>query len=100
MRGHEDLIAMRMAGRKPEIVFINDFPCRTDWLTWGDHATVCVSGDSVVDMDLRFVLGLTVSVAAQTGARASRIAQICKNNGAAVVAYSSIDGPAEIWVKG
>jgi hypothetical protein len=33
MRGHEPIIAMRMEGTTPTIVFINDFPCDTalDW---------------------------------------------------------------------
>ena len=73
MHGHLPLIAMRKRGIKPGIVFLNDFPCETakDWHnpgekfgeSWGpDHATVCTVGDVIQLLDLRFLVGMRVSI--------------------------------------
>ena len=106
MRGHEHLIDMRKAGQRPAIVFINDFPCQTDWADWGDHATVCVHGDSLSNMDLRFVVGMTVSVSSFDESRAKRIADACKQAGARIVAgahairineIQTTTGWADVW---
>lgn len=106
MRGHNNLIAMRNAGKRPAIVFINDFPCQTDWADWSDHATVCVHGDQLSSLDLRFVVGMTVSVSSFDEARAKRIAEICKQAGARTVAgahairindHQTTTGWADIW---
>lgn len=106
MRGQDQLIAMRKAGKRPAIVFINDYPCQTDWADWGDHATVCVDGDQLSSLDLRFVVGMTVSVSSLSEARAKRIAEICKQAGARTVAgahgiriddYQTTTGWADVW---
>ena len=64
MKGHEPIIAMRRNGIAPKIVFVNDFPdvCAKDWHLHGDHATVSVDGDAVGVLDLRFLIGLMVSI--------------------------------------
>ena len=106
MRGQDQLIDMRKAGKRPAIVFINDFPCRTDWADWGDHATVCIDGDQLSSLDLRFVVGMTVSVSSFEEARAKRIADICKQAGARTVAgahairvneFQTTTGWVDIW---
>lgn len=106
MRGHERLIEMRKAGIRPAAVFINDFPCKTDWADWGDHATVCVDGDKLSSIDLRFVIGLVAHVSSTSETRAKRIAEICKQAGASVVAaahgirvneFLTTTGWCEIW---
>lgn len=108
MRGHEPIIAMRKAGRKPAIVFINDFDCPADWPEWeGDHATVCVAGDTPEALDLRFVLGLSVSITGATENRAKRLMQACKDAGATTVAAGApssgngyyVPGWSDIWRK-
>lgn len=86
MRGHEQLIAMRKAGKRPAIVFVNDYPCRTDWFeTDGEHVTVCVAGDNLDRADLRFLVGVMVSATGSTEARARALMAACQRAGAAVV---------------
>ena len=97
MRGHEPIIAMRQGGTKPTIVFINDFPCAAsrDWQnpgdkygeTWpADHATVSTDGDQLSSLDLRFVVGLTVSISSHSEGRAKALFAKAKWFGAATVA--------------
>ena len=97
MRGHESIIAMRKSGIAPKIVFINDFPCQTshywrnpgdkfrqEWLA--DHATVSTVGDALSSLDLRFLVGLTVSISSESELRAKAIAAKAKWFGAKTVA--------------
>lgn len=86
MRGHEHLIEMRRAKKSPRYVFVNDYPCQTDWFETGDHATICTAGDSVDLLDLRCLVGLIVSVSSPVEARAKALLEACKRAGAAVVA--------------
>lgn len=107
MRGHEAIIAMRKAGMRPAMVFLNDFACDTDWHKWGDHATVDVSGEKPEWADLRFLVGLTVSITSKSEKRAKRFLEACKRAGCVTVAAGSpefYDGrwnPAwsEVWRK-
>lgn len=108
MRGHEKLIAMRKAGKRPAIVFLNDFPCLTDWFeTGGKHVTVSVDGDQLNRIDLRFLVGLTVSATSYNEGRAKALMQVCQSAGAAVVGAGHCmgDGPrsgsgwCEVWRK-
>ena len=86
MRGHEAIIAMRQAGNRPAIVFMNDYPCKTDWLEMADHATVEVCGDQPEWLDLRFLIGMRVSISASSEARGKRFMEACKRAGATTVA--------------
>lgn len=86
MHGHEKIIAARMAGKSPKFVFLNDYPCKTDWHEHGDHATVCVHKEFVKSLDLRFLVGLAVSVSASTESRAKDLLNACKQAGAVRVA--------------
>lgn len=98
MRGHERIIDMRRAGMRPAIVFLNDYPCKTDWPEHGDHATVCVAGDQPEWLDLRFLVGMRVSVSASTEARGRRFMAACQKAGAATVGVGS-DSWSEVWHK-
>lgn len=86
MHGHEPLIAMRKAGKRPGIVFLNDYPDPCEWAQWGDHATICVHGDTPERLDLRCLIGLTVSITGATVERAKRLMEACKSAGAVIVA--------------
>lgn len=105
MRGHAPIIRMRLAGRRPKIVFVNDFRCETskDWHDPGasigqhfapDHATVQIDPtDNIALLDLRWIAGMTASVTGSTEARAKALHKACINAGAAVVAstHAQID---------
>lgn len=106
MRGHEAIIRMRLRRQVPAIVFINDYPCLTDWERHGDHATVCVDGDVLQALDLRFLVGLRVSISSGNEDRARRLFEMAKSAGAAFVAAGHTkpdiqpweqDGWTEIW---
>jgi hypothetical protein len=108
MRGHEPIYTMRKNGQKPAMIFINDWPCKTDWFETGEHVTVCVDGDSIRTLDLRFVIGCSVSISSESKTRAKALLERCKTEGADVVAACAIDTTkayhdqcefAEIWRK-
>lgn len=89
MRGHEQIIAMRKAGKRPSIVFLNDHECmrgELDWRQYGEHATVEVHGDQPEWLDLRFLIGMRVSITASSVKRGQRFMDACKRAGAATVA--------------
>lgn len=88
MRGHDDLIKMRMMGRKPESVFFYDYPIDTDWASWGETPRIAIHGDDVVDMDLRFVVGLKVHVSTTRKMRGDAFFDKCVDAGAEIVALS------------
>ena len=101
MIGHEPIIAMRKRGTTPKIVFINDFPCQAsrDWHNPGekfgqqwpaDHATVSTAGDPLSSLDLRFLVGLTVSINSESEIRAKAIFAKAKWFGAKTVAATHI----------
>jgi hypothetical protein len=83
MRGADKLIELRRSGRRPAVVFLNDYPTHAAFL---DGTTVDISGDDLSGLDLRFLVGLTVSTGATTENRAKAILEACKRAGAAVVA--------------
>ena len=103
MRGHQLIIEQRQRGQKMVFVFLNDYPCNTDWFTTGDHATVCCAGDKISDLDLSFLHGLSVSVSSDSEKRAKALFNACKEVGAKVVAAcQTTPGPwqtgwAEVW---
>jgi hypothetical protein len=109
MKGHERLIDMRRAGKAPRFVFINDYPCKTDWFeNPGDAVTVCTHGDSVELIDLRFLVGLKVSISGEDEARVKKLYERCKASGVGMVAACHIQpgvkrwdqaGWAEVWKR-
>ena len=94
MRGHDKLIALRMEGKTPKCVSLWDFEMDTDWARWGEQPRVCVKGDPVIDMDLRFVVGLVVHIETHCPKRAEDILAKCVDCGAVIVAASSTPPPA------
>jgi hypothetical protein len=108
MRGHGKIIEARMAGQKPPFVFINDYPCKTDWFECHDHATVSTHGDAIHNLDFRFLINLKVSISASTEERAKALFERIKDAGAAVVAACHVQphlhpeeqsGWAFVWRK-
>jgi hypothetical protein len=94
MHGHDKLIAMRIGGKVPKSVILVDFDFDTDWAQWGDLPRICVKGDAVVDMDLRFVVGLIVHIETHCPERAEAILSKCIENGAVIVAANSYPPPS------
>ena len=109
MRGHERLIEYRLKGKAPRFVFVNDYPCKTDWHeNPGDAVTICTEGDVVQLLDLRFLVGLRVSVSSPSEVRAQALFDRCKAAGAAMVAACHVQdgvgrwrqsGWTEVWAK-
>jgi hypothetical protein len=88
MRGHDELIAMRIRGDHPQAVNICDFPVKLDWAEFGSCPTVCVNDDFVIDLDLRFVFGMIVHIDGHDEARADAIMQKCIEAEARIVSRS------------
>lgn len=86
MRGHTNIIEQRMQHRAPRMVFVNDYPCKTDWFEQSEQATVCTHGDHIGMLDLRFLVGLRVSISATSQDRAQALFERVKAAGAAAVA--------------
>jgi hypothetical protein len=97
MKGHTKIIEMRLQRLRPDIVFLNDYPCKTDWFEYQEHATVCTAGDSLASMDLRFLVGCTVSISATSEDRAKAIFAKAKDAGAATVAAVHCQPDKNIW---
>lgn len=92
MNGHAELLTMRLQGKKPAWVFLNDFPCKTDWFTTGDHVTISTgASDAPETLDLRFLAGVKVSVASRSENRAKRFFEACKRAGAKSVAAMAVN---------
>ncbi len=93
MRGHEKVIESRLNGVKPSCVFIDDFKIeKSKWSQDDDFLTVCVEGDNIKTLDLRFLAGLDVSATANTEIRAREIFDAAIANGAKTVASYSCTG--------
>ena len=108
MKGHEDIITMRRNRMAPAFVFINDWPCKTDWMRERAAATVCTDGDVIQSLDLRFLVGLQVVVSSTDERRAKALFEACKAAGAKAVASCHIkdgvpgwkqDGWFQVWRK-
>jgi hypothetical protein len=89
MRGQQELIKMRMARQTPASVCLYDFPMDTEWVKWGETPRVTVNGEPVVDLDLRFVVGMTVMIESHDSERAKELFDKCVSAGAKIVAASS-----------
>jgi len=86
MRGHTEVEFIRLQGKQPKVVFVNDWPCRTDWFDTGEHATVCTHNDDISALDFKFLRGLVVSISATSESRAKRLFERAKEFGAKTVA--------------
>lgn len=97
MKGHEDIISLRRARQAPAMVFINDYPCKTDWLRERAAATVCTHGDVIQMLDLRFLVGLKVSISSDSEVRAKALMEACRNAGAHTVAACHVQEGRQPW---
>ena len=87
MKGHQPIIEMRMARKAPRIVFVNDYPCATDWFdNEGDAVTISTAGDDLSLVDLRFLVGLTVTISSPNEQRAKHLFDLCKQYAKTVAA--------------
>lgn len=101
MRGHENVIAMRLSGIRPESVFLLDMPINlrpVEWLEDLIHVEVCTAGDAPEGLDLRFLVGLPVTVLGHDTKRARAISIACVRAGAHRVTVSAGEKNA-IWTK-
>jgi len=103
MKGHENLINMRLAGKKPQAVwfYLRDYPeFKYHWDSYsGGYAMpeVFVSPDDNIKLlDLRFVVGMTVHV---IGWHNDRIKDICEAliNAKAKVVYAVVDSKVKVY---
>ena len=93
MKGHEGIIKLRLKGKAPELVLLDDFSHpspMTDWEGYDSMPTVCVHGDALEGLDLRFLVGCRVSVTSHSEDRAKRLFNACKTAGATWVAASHV----------
>lgn len=97
MKGHEDLIQMRLQRKAPAIVFINDYPCQTDWMRERAATTICTHGDVIQMLDLRFLVGLKVSISSASEIRAKALFEACRNAGAHTVAACHVQPDRRAW---
>ena len=93
MRGHDKIIALRKQRRIPEIVFLNDFPCELP-KEWFD---VCVHNDSITNLDLRFLIGLNVSITGTDEKRVKALYQKAVDNKPKLVVASVVDPTKPSW---
>jgi hypothetical protein len=108
MRGQDQIIQNRMDGKAPSIVFVNDYPCKTDWFEHGEQATICTHKDALRNLDMRFLVGLRVSISALSEERAKSLFERVKASGATTVAACHMQasqhatnqtGWARVWHK-
>ena len=85
MKGHEQLIDIRVAGGKPTMVFLTDFPVMGKWWEEGDYPEICIYHDVPERADLRFLVNLNVCITASTKGRAKAFFEACKAAGASTV---------------
>ncbi len=95
MKGHHDLIKLRLARQTPASLCIYDFPMDTDWAKWGEIPRITTHGDQVIDLDLRFVVGMTVMIESYNQDRAEHLFDKCVSAGAAIVAASNYPSPKD-----
>lgn len=98
MRGHEHLIQMRLNRKAPRIVFVNDYPCKTDWFdNPGDAVTICTHGDDIKTLDIRFLVGLAVSISSPSESRAKALYARCRAIGVATVGACHVQSDKKPW---
>jgi hypothetical protein len=106
MKGHEGIIKMRQQGLAPVMISLDDFRFPsplTDWEEYGAQPTVCVHKEPIERLDLRFLVGMKVSITSHTEDRAKRLFDACKAAGAKFVAASHTAMVGEVaktgWVE-
>ena len=97
MRGHTEIIQMRKAGRKPALIFLNDWPLNTKWREPTDSLEVSIMDEKPQHADLRFLIGLRVSISCNTEARAKAFFEAAKSAKAEIVASGWSESPKRNW---
>lgn len=92
MKGHEALLQMRLNGKAPEYVFINDFPCKTDWMLFDEEVTINVDGDALKTLDLRMLVDLKIIAISTNLERAKTLFAVCKKHHPQALYCSHING--------
>jgi hypothetical protein len=86
MRGHEHIIELRKKGLLPESIFIEDYLTPfTDWFEYNEYPHVCVDGDTIETLDLRFLLGTVVHISTESESRGKALLNACIRHGARTV---------------
>jgi len=102
MRGHDHIVSLRLSGFKPAGVYLWDTPVQIHGPQWSEDfrfMDVCTAGDSIEAMDLRFVVGVPVTVFGDDVKRVRDIAGACRKAGSVRVVASAGDKYA-MWWKG
>lgn len=95
MKGAKELLELRKQGIKPASVCLYDFAFDTDWVKWGELPRITVNNDKISDIDLRFVVGMTVMIESYNQDRADHLFEKCIASGASIVAASSYPSPKD-----
>lgn len=82
MKGHDGIIKMRKRGYMPEAIWLLDYPCNTNWEEFQDDPTVCVHGDNLNTLDLRYTVNLAVHISSYSEERAKTLLELCKQHSA------------------
>jgi len=91
MRGHEEIIKMRLKGFVPDYVNLDDFAEPNPMIEWQKKfdetftPIVCVSGNQLEMLDLRFLVNLTVNITSEIEQRAKTLFDLVKKAGAKTV---------------
>jgi len=80
MNGHEPLIAMRLAGKIPQYVFLEDSEGNPQWHLYGEFPTISVKGDALKTLDMRFLVGLAVLASSESEKRCKDLLEVCKRH--------------------
>lgn len=99
MKGHEAVLKLRLEKRiKPDLIWLNDFPCKTGFLDWQSAtATICVHGDHIETLDMRFLTGLHVRAIGETEKRTRALFDACIMNQALSVAAAHVGREGIHW---
>jgi hypothetical protein len=99
MRGHTELIEMRLQGLKPELVFLNDWPLNNKWRQPNDSPEVSIHDEMPARADLRFLVGLRVSISCRTESRAKAFFEAAKAAGAEIVTSGWSESQKRNWFR-
>ena len=87
MKGHEALIQMRLNGKAPAAVYIEDHHSYNskDWHVYGELPCINIQNDPLSAIDLRFVIGLMVNISSFSEERAKTLFKMAKDAKARVI---------------
>jgi hypothetical protein len=99
MKGHEPLIRLRMAGKAPAFISIEDHKSLTshDWHLYNETPCINVDGDELHNLDLRFCVGLIVNISSFSENRAKTLLSIAKQAKARVITSCVLIPNAPHW---